>query len=292
MNRLGKVVVALTVVLWSTGNLIVRDSPLTGPQIAFWRYLLAAIGYAAIHRAAVGPIRWTDMKKAAPTAIAISLEVVVFFVAIKRTTIANVTVIGALMPLLLFGVATKRFAERIPLRVIVATLVALLGVAAVVFGGPGGAEVQLGGDALAVVALLLFAAYFTFAKIARETMSAFTLQTHSLLIGVPIVFVVTVIDSRGLTVPRGGEWWHVAGLIAFPTTGHLLINWAHAHVSLTLSSLMTLGVPVLSILGAAVFFDETLVAPQVAGISLVLVVLGWAIVQTNRIRPEGTSTTP
>ena len=54
---------------------------------------------------------------------------------------------------------------------------------------------------------------------------------------------------------------------------------------------MTLGVPVLSILGAAVFFDETLVALQVAGITLVLIVLSWAIVQTNRIRPEGTSPT-
>lgn len=288
MNRLGKAAVALTVVFWSAGNLIVRDSPLTGPQIAFWRYVLAAIIYSAVHRAIVGPFRIADMKRAAPTAIAIALEIVLFFVALKQTTVANATVIGALMPLLLFGVATRRFSERIPLGVIVATGLALFGVAAVVFGAAGGAELQLGGDALAVGALILFAAYFTFAKIARESMPAFTLQWHSLLIGVPILLVVTVVDSGELYVPQGAEWVHVLGLVVFPSTGHLLINWAHEYVSLTLSSLMTLGVPVLSIVGAGVFFDETLAAIQVAGTIVVLIVLSWAIVQTNRIRPEGT----
>lgn len=270
------------------GNLIVRDSPLTGPQIAFWRYLLAAIGYAVIHRAVVGPLRWADMKKAAPTAIAISLEIVVFFVAIKQTSVANVTVIGSLTPLILFVVATKRFSEQIPLGVIIATGLSLCGVVAVVFGGVDGAELRAAGDLLAVLALLLMAAYFIFAKIARESMPSFTLQTHSLIIGVPILLAVTVVDSGGLVEPIGREWLHVVGLVVFPTTGHLLINWAHGHVSLTLTTLMTLGVPVLSILGARIFFDETLSVIQTGGIALVLAVLGWAIVQTNRIQAERT----
>lgn len=278
--------ILVTVLFWSIGNLIVRDSPLTGPQVAFWRYLLAAIIYAAVHRATVGPLRWADMKTAAPAAVAIALEIAAFFVAIKLTSVANVTVIGALMPLLLFGVATRRFAERIPLGVWVATGLALLGVAAVVFGATDGARFEPKGDVFAVVALLFFAAYFIFAKVARETISSFTLQTHSMLIGAPVLLMVTTIDSGGLGVPAGREWLHVIGLIIFPSTGHLLMNWAHAHVSLTLASLMTLGVPVLSILGAWLLFDETVNAVQAAGITLVLVVLSWAIVQTNRIRPD------
>ncbi len=278
----------MTVVFWSIGNLIVRDSPLSGPEIAFWRYLLAAIVYAVVHRAVVGPLRWSDMRRAAPTAIAISVEIVVFFVAIKETSVANVTVIGSLMPLILFAVATRRFSERIPLGVIIATGLSLCGVVAVVFGAADGAELRVVGDGLAVLALLLLAAYFVFAKIARETMSSFTLQTHSMIIGVPILFVVMVLDSGGVVRPVDREWLHVVGLVAFPTTGHLLINWAHGHVSLTLTSLMTLGVPVLSILGARVFFDETLSVVQAGGIALVLGVLSWSIIQTNRIQPAGT----
>ncbi len=290
MNRIGKFAVALTVVFWSIGNLIVRSSTLTGPQVAFWRYLIAAGLYSLYHVARVGPLRWSDTVKAAPTAIAISLEILAFFIAIKQTTVANATVIGSLMPLLLFGVAMRRFSERVPLSVVAATLLSLVGVVAVVFGGSTGAELNLTGDAYAVVALLLFAAYFTFAKIARETMDSFTLQTHSLLIGIPVILAVTLVDSGELVVPVGDQWWPVFGLIAFPTTGHLLINWAHGHVSLTLSSLMTLGVPVLSIGGAAIFFGESISLVQGCGILVVLLVLSWAIVQTNKIRPEENET--
>ena len=290
MNRIGKFAVALTVIFWSIGNLIVRSSTLTGPQVAFWRYVIAACLYSLYHVARVGPLRWSDTVKAAPTAIAISLEIVAFFIAIKQTTVANATVIGSLMPLLLFGVAMRRFSERVPLSVIAATLLSLVGVITVVFGSPTGAELNLAGDAFAVVALLLFAAYFTFAKIARETMASFTLQTHSLLIGIPIILAVTLIDSGELVIPAGDQWWPVFGLIAFPTTGHLLINWAHGHVSLTLSSLMTLGVPVLSIGGAAIFFGESISLVQGLGILVVLLVLSWAIVQTNKIRPEENET--
>jgi drug/metabolite transporter (DMT)-like permease len=57
-------------------------------------------------------------------------------------------------------------------------------------------------------------------------------------------------------------------------------------VSLTLVSLMTLAVPVLSIAGAAVLFDEGLVVVQVAGIAVVLAVLSFAIVETSRLQKQ------
>ena len=282
-GRLGKIAVATTVVLWSIGNLIVRGTDLTGPQIAFWRYLVAAFIYSVGHHVFVGPITWADFVKAAPTGIVLALEIAAFFVAIKNTTVANVTVIAALTPLLLFGVATHRFGERISFRVIAATILALVGVFAVVFGSSSGTTWDPVGDGLAVVALVLFAAYFTLGKIARSSLSGITLQTHSLIAGTPILLAVLVLDSGAAPVPSSGQWIYVMGLVVFPSTGHLLINWAHEHVTLTLMSLMTLGVPVISVIGARVFFDETVVAIQVAGIVLVLTVLAFAIVETSKV---------
>ncbi|MFT7476115.1 MAG: drug/metabolite transporter (DMT)-like permease, partial [Verrucomicrobiales bacterium] len=271
------------VVLWSTGNMIVRGTDLTGPQIAFWRYLISAVLYAVAYRRFVGPLFWADFKIAAPVGVILAIEVAVFFVAIKSTTVANVTVIGSLSPLLLFGVAARRFNERISLRVIAAAALALGGVVAVVFGSAEGATWSLKGDALAVLALLFFAAYFVVGKVARESLSGLALQAHSLIAGVPVLALTLLIDSGGMPVPAGGQWWFVIGLVIFPTTGHFLVNWAHAHVSLTLVSLMTLGVPVLSILAAAVLYDETIVGMQVAGIVVVLIVLSLAIVETSRL---------
>ncbi len=283
--RLGKLAVLTAVTFWSLGNMIVRGTELTGPQIAFWRYLIAAIGYAIGHSLFVAPLRWADFKVAAPVGVALALEIAAFFVAIQDTTVANVTVIGALTPLLLFGVAARRFNERISFRLIASTALALVGVGAVVFGAAGNPEWNPVGDTLAVVALVFFAAYFAFGKVARETVSGITLQTHSLVAGLPVLFVVLLIDSGGVPVPGGTQWWYVLGLVALPSTGHFLIGWAHEHVSLTLLSLMTLGVPVLSVLGARVFFGETLSITQITGIAVVLAVLVFAIVETSRISP-------
>ncbi len=288
--RLGRIAVLTAITFWSAGNLIVRGTELTGPQIAFWRYLIASIAYAIGHRIWVGPLRWSDFKTAAPVGITLALEIAAFFVAIKDTSVANATIIGALTPLLLFGVAARRFAERISLRLIITTIIALFGVAAVVFGADGSVGWNPRGDTLAVIALIFFAMYFALGKVARETLSGITLQTHSLLAGTPVLFVVFLLDSGGIPLPEGGQWFYVFGLIALPSTGHFLIGWAHEHVSLTLLSLMTLGVPVLSVIGARVLYNETLTATQVIGIVAVLAVLSFAIVETARIEAEDTAT--
>lgn len=274
---------------WALGNLVVRDSTLTGPQLAFWRYLMAAGIYTGVHLVALGPLRWREFVRAAPTGLAIVLEIAAFFMAINRTTVANVTVIAALLPLLLFAVAGLRFGEKVPVRVVIATVLGLVGVAAVVFGSTGEATWSLSGDLLAVVALALFALYLTFAKIARETLSVVALQTHSLIIGVPVLAVITVIQSGELGVPSGGEWWHPVALVALPSTGHLLVNWAHSHVTLTFTSLATLIVPVISVIGAWILFDETLRGVQFAGIAVALVVLAFAITETARMTPPAES---
>lgn len=275
--------VGTAVVFWSIGNMIVRDASLTGPQIAFWRYLVASLLYAVGHLVWVGPLTMKDFVRAAPTGIVLALEIAAFFVAIKTTTVANTTVIGALVPLLLFGVASRRFNENVSARVVGATLVAVLGVGAVVFGSTGETIWSPRGDALAVVALSLFAAYFALGKIARESLDGITLQTHTLLAGTPILLIVLLADSGGVPTPSGGEWLSVLGLVLFPSTGHFLVNWAHRHVTLTLVSMATLAVPVLSVIGAALLFDEQLVTIQVVGIGLVLAVLAFAIVETNRL---------
>ncbi len=281
--RLGKIAVLVAVSFWSLGNLIVRGTDLTGPQIAFWRYLIAAVIYAIGHQVVVGPLRWSDFRVAAPMGVVLGLEIAAFFVAIKNTSVANVTVIGSMTPLLLLGVAMRRFDERVSRAVMVATVLALLGVAAVIFGSTAGFSINPLGDTLAVVALLLFAGYFVLGKVARETLSGITLQTHSLIAGVPVLFVVLLIDSGGIAVPTGSSWWSVLGLVAFPSTGHLLISWAHAHVSLTLLSLLTLIVPVFSTAGALVLFDETVTAIQVGGMALVLAVLSFAVVENSKL---------
>ena len=67
--------------------------------------------------------------------------------------------------------------------------------------------------------------------------------------------------------------------------GHLLVNWAHEHIDLSVMSLLTLAVPVVAVISAAVFLDESIVWQQVVGMAVVLVALGVVALQTTRAAP-------
>ncbi len=284
MQKWGRVAVIGGVTCWSVGNLIVRDTTLDGPQAALWRYVIGAVLYSTVYRIAVGPLRWSHAVTAAPAAVAIAIEIALFFTAIQRTTVANVTVIASLLPLLLMGVAVRRYKESIPPLVVAATAAGVAGVAAVVLGSSSSVRWSTSGDLLAVAALVFFAAYFLAAKEARAGLSAFALQTYSMIIGIPVLVGACLVLGADLAAPVGSAWLHPIGLVAVPSTGHLLINWAHRHVTLTFTSLMTLSVPVLSAGGAWAVFGEELNVTQVAGMVVVLVVLAVVVVEGERGR--------
>lgn len=284
MQRWGRVAVMVGVTTWAVGNLIVRDTELEGPRLALWRYVIAAALYTGWHLWRVGPLRFAQARIAAPAAIAITLEIALFFTAIQRTTVANVTVIGSLVPLLLAGIAVRRYGERIPAGVVTAGVIGLGAVAAVVYGSTEAVGWSLAGDALAVIALLFFAAYFVLGKEARRSLAAVTLQTYTMLIGVPVLVVVCLLTGSTAAPPPAEQWLYPIGLVALPSTGHLLVNWAHQHVTLTFTSLMTLAVPVLSAAGAWLTFGEALTTMQVVGMAVVLAVLAFVVVEGERGR--------
>ena len=146
--------------MWSTGNIMVRSLDMPGFQIAFWRITLSAVVYWLFVTVRRRRITWEQFKASAPAAISISLEIAVFFVAIKNTTVANATIIGALQPIVLLAVLS-RFGERITRWLIGITFMAFIGVGLVVLGIVNDCNVEsvgrlsFRGGAVAVQRLLL-----------------------------------------------------------------------------------------------------------------------------------------
>ena len=279
---------ALAVTCWSAGNVIVDKAPMAGLQIAAWRLFYGAVVYFAILYLAGHRTSWKHMRISAACAITIALEIAFFFVAIKETTIANATIIGALQPLVLLVVAARQFNERITKLMTVVSIVAIIGVGFVLFGSADGAEWHPFGDAMAFLAMLLFAAYFVLAKRARATIPAFEFQAVSMLIGAAVIFpILFVSNGFAVEVPSMNDSWWLLLLLAVPGTGHLLMNWAHPKVKLSLTSMLTLAIPVLSTLGGVWFSNETINLTQVAGMAIVLGAL--AIVIRNDIQTAAAS---
>jgi len=263
--------------LWTFGNILVKWVHMPGVQIAFWRVVMAAAVYVVALRLSGKRLNRRQLRLAAPSGIAISLEIAVFFVAIKSTTVANATVIGALQPLVLLVVAARRFGERVTAALVSMAFVALAGVALVVFGSSFDASWSPRGDILAFVAMLFFAAYFAFAKQARLQLPALEFQTGVWVVGVFALLPVSIIDARGIYVPSGMNWAWLAALVLVPGTGHLLVNWAHSRVRLVVSSMLVLSIPALSTVAAALVLDEPITVVQVIGMVIVLGALALVI---------------
>jgi len=282
-SRLGLSAATMAIVAWSAGNIMVREVPMPGLQIAFWRILLAAVVYTVAVYLSGRRLTWAQLRRSIPTGVVIGLEIAVFFVAIKSTTVANATVIGSLVPLLLMGVAGRRFGESITRFVVGAAVASLGGVALVMYGSSSESSWSLRGDLLAVVALVLFAAYFALAKSAREDVPALEFMAAIWIVGTVVLFPVAVVDAGGIDVPTAGNWLWLTALLLVPGTGHLLMNWSHPRVKLTVSSMLTLGVPVLTTIGGAIFLDEPVDVLQVTGIAVVLGALAEVIRREARL---------
>lgn len=270
---------------WAAGNIIVRTVPLPGIQVAFWRILLGAIIYTLIFLARGERISRRNLLLSAPAGAVIAIEIAIFFVAIKTTTVANAVVIGNLQPLILFYVASRRFGESISRWFIGVAAVAFVGVAIVVFGSSGNAVWNPLGDFLAFVAMLFFAAYFALAKTARQHLRTFEFQTMQLLVGAATLAPIAFIEAGWqFDVPSLNEWAGLALLLAIPGTGHLLMNFSHLKVKLSVTSLLTLGIPAVSTLAAAILLDEPANLIQYAGMAIVVAALAAVITRETRLR--------
>jgi len=94
----------------------------------------------------------------------------------------------------------------------------------------------------------------------------------------------TIAESLGKTFPYALQnGLAIAGrpFVRYSDVGHGLMTWAHHYVDVTVTSMMTLANPVVSIVGAWILFDQDLSTEQVAGGVVVLCALG-AIMRRQR----------
>ncbi|HET6812176.1 MAG TPA: DMT family transporter [Acidimicrobiales bacterium] len=292
-SPLGIAAAGTAVASWGMGNVMAKFIALSGPSLSFDRFWFGtayAVGLAVAFRRRLS---WRSLRVAAPAGVAFGANSILFFSAVKLTSITNASIIAALQPALVLCVVGRLFGERVRAGVVAATGLALAGTVAVVAGGRAAGGDNLGGDALAVLALVLWAGYFVAAKRARREMG--TLEFQAALTIVAALTITPMALAYGAPLWSG---WGTAGWVVLlavgPGGGHFLMNWAHEHTSLTLASLSTLAIPVVAMAGAAVVLGERITAVQLAGTAVVLGSLAAVVVRgyqqpTRVARPSAAS---
>ncbi len=282
---LGRVSAALAVVCWSAGNIMVARLDMPGIQIAFWRQLIGFGVYGLVFLLIGRRLTWRTVRLVIPAGVLLGLEIGVFFTALRTTTIANATIIGALQPILLLAVASRRYRETVTGWLFGASMVAVCGVVLVMWGASSEANWSPRGDLLALMAMILFSTYFVVVKDIRASVDTFTLQTVAMIIGALTVFPLAAIEAGTpvLPVPSSRQFVWLLVLLAVPGTGHYLMNWAHLHVSLSVAGLLTLAIPVLSALGAWLILDQHITPIQALGGVVVLGILAGVVRRDARL---------
>ncbi len=268
----------LAVSAWGASSVIAKHVDMGGLTIAAYRFGSYGLVVALIMAARRTPVNRRVMRASMAGGIALGADVAFFFSAIKLTTVANATVIGALQPIVVAVTANRFFGEVIRRRDVVLGLVAILGVVVVVTGAASDAPSDVRGDALAVGALFAWSAYFIFARQAKGVITS-NEYTVGAAIWVAIINApLALLFGQSMAWPSVSNWFWIL-LMAFGAgiLGHAAMNWSLQQIPLWLGSTFTLLVPVVSSSVAWLAFDEPITAIQIAAIAVVLSALTGVI---------------
>jgi len=281
----------LAVTVWGLGNILIKQVSVDGLNVAFYRLwfgtaLTLAIVFAAKHR-----LTMRELVLSAPAGAVFGANMVLFFTALKITTVANATLIGALQPVLVLIVAGPWFGERVGRWEVGWTAASVLGVAILIAGASSHPQWSPLGDTLAVLGVVLFTGYFTASKRIRESVAtvAYMAGVH---IGASIVVTpVALIHGLDVGALSAADWTRIVIIVFTSGVGaHMLVNWAHPFVRVSVSSIIVLLTPVVSSIGAWLALGESLTPLQLLGGAITL---GAILAVTRRHRaPSPVAETP
>lgn len=280
-------------VFWSFGPALSKKAGTPPLVTVFYRMWLAlllhwVLGFAIGH----APSMQTLKRTAAP-GLMFAANIVVFFYALQHASVANVSMISALQPVVVLFLAGPLFGERLSRWDVGWTLVALVGASIAVLSSNSAkatTKTSTVGVMLSLGVLFSFTGYFLLSKRASGhtteraaihpvTYMAGVLTTATILV-TPVCLIVVGPSALGrLSLPNVG--WII--LIVFvPSMGHLLMSLTHRYVAVSISSLAMLVQPMTASLVAWPINGQPLVAMQAVGALIVIGALGAVIGHRNR----------
>jgi drug/metabolite transporter (DMT)-like permease len=284
-ERIHYAAICVAVFVWGLGPLFVRAIDASSVTIVFWRLWLATPITLVLAHIVRRPLTLRILRRCVLGGVMFAASILFGFASFQQTSVANASLIGSMTPIPVLLVAGRMFGERVAARSLAFAGVSILGVAAVVVGAGAGSGATLQGDLLALAGLVTFTGYFL--EIKRQRM--YGIAVPALLAGVMLVAALAVTPfalllSDDLGTLDHWDWFWLGALVLLPgTLGHGLMAWAHRHVDVTISSLLTLANPVVSTVGAWLVYEQSLTGLQVLG--AVLVVGGLVGVVVGAPRP-------
>ncbi len=270
----GIVGASLSAFAWGASGVFAKAISLGGLTVVAYRFWMSTIVFFAFMALTNRLPNRQAYRAALPGAVALAVDVVLFFSAVKLTTVANATVVASLQPLLMMALGIRLLGETVRRSQVGLALVALAGVAILVYGSTGSPEWSLSGDLLAVGALLAWTAYMFFSKSSQSRVSPLEYTAITGLASALLATVLAFVFGQDMSWPDNRDWL-LLGAMAFGSGmfAHLMMNWALTRIPVWLGSTMTLVIPAAATTMAWLWLGESVSMVQLGGIGLSLAAL-------------------
>lgn len=268
----------VAMVAWGFSGILVALTTQPALVVALERMALGLPLIAATLAASRRRLTWWVLWRAVPGGVLLSGDIAMFYSAVKLTSIADATIIGALQPALVLFVARPLFGERVRAAQVWWTLIAIVGVGTVVAGaGPKGSDPVLG-DWFAAGSTCCWTGYWLVSKYLRapraqapaapvpaEVPGTVEYTAGVMLVATIAIAPVTLLSGERLMGGTPADWLWMGLLALIPGGAHLLVNWSHRFVGVSVSSVIVSVNPVVAAGAAVVVLGQRLDAVQVVG---------------------------
>tara|TARA_B100001250_G_scaffold55799_1_gene43150 strand:- start:17433 stop:18317 length:885 start_codon:yes stop_codon:yes gene_type:complete len=278
---------AIAMVGWAASGVIAKGITELGTfAVVFWRMWIYAVIVILFLKVRGTPLRKESLRISWKGGVSLGADIMLFFSALRLTTVANATVIGSCQPLIMLFIAGRIFGERPRRYDWVLALVAIAGVATVMFGSTGVQGWSLSGDLLSVATVVAWTLYFVFSKLSSRKIESSQYTGATALICALFATPFALASGQLFDMPSANAWiWLFILSIGPGFASHMLMNWALAHIPVWFGSTLTLAIPVTATVMAWVFLGEDVVALQFVGMGVVLFALAVIVIgQSNTAR--------
>jgi drug/metabolite transporter (DMT)-like permease len=266
LHRRGVVAVWLATFIWAWGPVLVKWSDLPGATFAMCR-LWVGVGVSLLVLVATRRrLSVQALRACALGGVIFAADLGLGFIAVKRTTIADVALITALGPVAIMLVSAHRLRERVTPIAWALVAVSFIGVVVVAVASSGRPSWSLTGDLLAAIGIVTWSSYWFFSRHVRERFDPLIyfacVQLVAALAMTPFALAVNGLPS---TVEARDVFAFVTVALLPGFVGHTLVIWSHRHVASWLSALITQVSPVITAGLAWLVLDERVPALAAVG---------------------------
>ena len=270
LERRPLLLIGIGVLLFSTGPVVVASAETSGPVLSFWRLwmgalLMGALSLVQVRTSGRRPDR-TGWAWAARCGVAFGIHQLFFMIAIKATSVVDVTLMQVLQPVFVGVLAALLFGERPGRPFRLWSLVAIAGAAIVVLAGAGGPEGDPLGMGLAALNVLCFAFYFVWSKQARHHIDTLPFLFGVVAAAGVVVTVFVLVAGEPVGAIGGDDLLRAAFIASIPgALGHFVTTWPLRQVAANVPPVMQLAMPFLAGGLAWLLLDQRVTVLHVVG---------------------------